>query len=200
MFLRLKVITVVGLVIMSLVVQGAVAVAGEEVYVTERTTDIKANKEKEERGLNFAKKAIKLADPYPGMKTEVSLRGKELENLVEKKKSLTIAIQRLQIGLTKKKAEFARNPELLKVSVKQYTQKIKELEGELVEVEKQIPALESELANVNIEIQVEEIGRNIMVEEEDTGKYEAEFEEAILGRFNNLKTLIPDSLSTPRFR
>lgn len=201
MFLREKVINVVGLVIMSLTVQGAFAFAGEEVYVPERTIDIKAIKEKEKRGLDFAKKAIKLADPYPGMKTEVNMRNKELNNLVEKKKSLTIAIQRLQIGLRKKKAEFARNPQLLKVSIQQYTQKIKEMEGELAEIDRQIPALESELANVNIELQVEEIGRNIMVEKDDTGKYDKEFEEAIQERFNTGKRLLNiSSLNTPSFR
>jgi chromosome segregation ATPase len=201
MFIRGKIINVVGLVLVSLAVQGTFAFAGEEVYVTEEPIDLKAIRDTEERGINFAKKAIKLADPYPGMKTEVSMRGKELDNLVERKNSLTIAIQRLQIGLRKKKAEFARNPELLKVSAKQYTQKIKEMEDELLEVEKQIPALESELANVKIELQVEEIGRNIMVDEDDTGDFDEEFEKAKQERFDAGKKLLNiGSLSTPRFR
>lgn len=201
MFIRGKIINVVGLVLVTLAVQGTFAFAGEEVYVTEEPIDLKAIRDTEERGINFAKKAIVSADIYPGMKREVNMRGKELDNLVERKNSLTIAIQRLQIGLRKKKAEFARNPELLKVSVKQYTQKIKVLEDELAEIEKQIPALESELANVNIEIQVEEIGRNIMVDEEDAEGFDEEFEEAIQERFDAGKKLLNiGPLSAPRFR
>lgn len=201
MFIRGMIINVAGLMLVSLIAQGTFAFAGEEVYVPVEPIDLKVISEKEDRGLNFAKKAIKLADPYPGMKTEVNIRNKELDNLVEKKKSLATAIQRLQIGLRKKRAEFARNPELLKVSVKQYTQKIKEMEDELAEIEKQIPALESELENVNIKLQVEEIGRNIMVDEKDTGKFDEEFEEAIQERFDAGKKLLNiGSLSTPKFR
>lgn len=208
MFLKEKILNIIGLVVMILFLQGTTAfpqdslpVIDNGIELEEKSVDMKTIKEKEERGLNFAKKAIKLADPYPGMKTEVNMRNKELNNLVERKKYLTTTIQRLQIGLRKKKAEFARNPELLKVSVKQYSQKIKELEDELVEIDKQIPALESELANVNIELQVEELARGIMVDEDDTGKFDEEFEEAIQERFNTGKKLLNlSSLSKISFR
>ena len=186
MFIREKVTNVFGLVLVSLIAQGTFAFSGEEVYVpvNPKAIDFKAIREKEERGLNLAKKAIKLADPYPGMKTDAEMRNNELGNLVERKKYLTATVQRLQIGLMNKKAKFARNPELLKVSVKQYTQKITEMKDELVEVEKQIPALESRLTNVNLELQVEELARGIMVDEEDTEGFDEEFEVAIQERFS----------------
>jgi hypothetical protein len=192
MFIRKKVTNVFGLILVSLIAQGTFVFAEGEVYVPEnpKTIDFKAIREKEERGLNLAKKAIKLADPYPGMKTEAAMRNNELGNLVERKKYLTATIQRLQIGLMNKKAKFARNPELLKVSVKQYTQKITEMKDELVEVEKQIPALESRLTNVNLELQVEELARGIMVGEEDTEGFDEEFEEAIQGRWEIGKALL----------
>jgi len=186
MFIREKVTNVFGLVLVSLIAQGTFAFSGEEVYVpvNPKAIDFKAIREKEERGLNLAKKAIKLADPYPGMKTDAEMRNNELGNLVERKKYLTATVQRLQIGLMNKKAKFARNPELLKVSVKQYTQKIAEMKDELVEVEKLMPTLESKLASVNLELQVEELARGIMVDEEDTEGFDEEFEVAIQERFS----------------
>ena len=192
MFIREKVINIFGLALVSLIAQGTFAFAGEVVYVpvNPKTIDFKAIREKEERGLNLAKKAIKRADPYPGMKTEVGMKSNELESLIEKKKYLTTTIQKLQIGLMNKKAKYARNPELLKVSVKQYTQKIAEMKDELVEVEKQIPALESRLASVNLELQVEELARGIMVGEEDTEGFDEEFEEAIQERWEVGKALM----------
>lgn len=199
MFIR-EIINVVGLVLVSLIAQGTFVFAGEEIYVPVEPIDLKTIKEKEERGLNLAKRAIKLADPYPGMKTEVNMRNKELKNLVEKKSNLKTTIQRLQIGLRKKKAEFARNPELLKVSVKQYSQKIEELQGELAEVKKQIPTLETKLANVNLELQVEKLSRGILADD-DTGKFDEEFEEAIQERFKTGKMLLDLSSSNmPGFR
>ena len=201
MFIR-EIINVVSLVLVSLIAQGTFVFAGEEVYhleavsgesvigLPEKVIDLKTIREKEERGLNLAKKAIKTADPYPGMKTEASRKTNEFDNLIERKKYLTITIQRLQLGLMKKKAEYARNPELLKVSVKQYSQKIAEMRDELTEIEKQIPALESKLASVNLELQVEELARGIMVNEENTGAFDEEFEEAIQERFNAGKLLL----------
>lgn len=206
MFIR-EIINVVGLILVSLIAQGTFVFAGEEVYyheavsgksvigLPEKTMDLKTIREKEERGLNLAKKAVIMADPYPGMRTEAEMKNNELDNLIERKKYLTTTIQRLQIGLMKKKAEFARNPELLKVSVKQYSQKITEMKDELAEIEKQIPALESKLASVNLELQVEELARGIMVDEEDTGGFDEEFEEAIQERFNAGKLLL--DLSSP---
>ncbi|KHE91651.1 MAG: hypothetical protein K8F52_15670 [Candidatus Scalindua rubra] len=207
MLLREKVSGIIGIAVMILFSGGATAfsqyslpVKEDHIEIERKSVDVKAIREKEERGLDFARKAIKLADHYPVMKTEVDMKNRELDGLVEKKTDLTKAIQRLQIGLRKKKAEFARSPQLLKVSTQQYTQKIKELEDELAEVEKQIPPLESELANVNIELQVEELGRNIMVVD-DTGKFDVEFEEAVQERFNAGKGLLnTNSLSTPKFR
>ena len=186
MFIRKKVTNVFGLILVSLIAQGTFVFAEGEVYVPEnpKTIDFKAIREKEERGLNLAKKAIKLADPYPGMKTDAEMRNNELGNLVERKKYLTATVQRLQIGLMNKKAKFARNPELLKVSVKQYTQKIAEMKDELAEVEKLMPTLESKLASVNLELQVEELARGIMVDEEDTEGFDEEFEVAIQERFS----------------
>ena len=201
MFIR-ETINVVGLVLVSLIAQGTFVFAEEEVYrleaasgktaigLPEKAIDLKAIREKEERGLNLAKKAVIMADPYPGMKTEAKMKNNELDNLIERKKYLTITIQRLQIGLMKKKAEFARNPELLKVSVKQYSQKITEMKDERAEIEKRVPALESKLASVNLELQVEELARGIMVDEEDTEGFDEEFEEAIQERFNTGKLLL----------
>jgi chromosome segregation ATPase len=208
MFLREKILSIIGLVAMVLLLEGSTAfsqyslpVKENDIKLKEKNVDTKAIKEKQKRGLDFAREAIKLADPYPGMKTEVNMRNKEIDSLAEKRKSLTMAIQRLQIGLRKKKAEFARNPQLLKVSTQQYTQKIKELEGELAEVEKQIPALESKLTGINLELQVEELSRGILVDEDDTEEFDKEFEEAIQERFNAGKGLLNiGSLSTPRFR
>ena len=64
------------------------------------------------------------------------------------------------------------------------------MKDELVEVEKQIPALESRLTNVNLELQVEELARGIMVGEEDTEGFDEEFEEAIQGRWEVGKALL----------
>ena len=209
MFIREKILSIFGLVAIVLLLDGSTAfsqyslpVKENDIKLEEKTVDTKAIKEKRKRGLDFARKAIKLADPYPGMKTEVNMRNKEIDSLVEKKNSLTMAIQRLQIGLRRKKAEFARNPQLLKVSTEQYTHKIMELEGELAEVEKQIPALESKLTSADLELQVEELSRGILVDEDDAGGFDKEFEEAIQKRFNAGKRLLNiGSLSTtPRFR
>jgi len=209
MFLREKILSIIGLVAIVLLLEGSTAfsqyslpVKENDIKLEEKSVDTKEIKEKQKRGLDFARKAIKLADPYPGMKTEVNMRNKEIDSLIEKKKSLKMAIQRLQIGLRKKKAEFAGNPQLLKISIQQYTQKIKELEGELVEIEKQIPALESKLTSADLELQVEELSRGILVDEDDAGGFDKEFEEAIQKRFNAGKRLLNiGSLSTtPRFR
>jgi len=209
MFLREKILSIIGLVAIVLLLEGSTAfsqyslpVKENDIKLEEKSVDTKEIKEKQKRGLDFARKAIKLADPYPGMKTEVNMRNKEIDSLIEKKKSLKMAIQRLQIGLRKKKAEFAGNPQLLKISIQQYTQKIKDLEGELVEIEKQIPALESKLTSADLELQVEELSRGILVDEDDAGGFDKEFEEAIQKRFNAGKRLLNiGSLSTtPRFR
>ncbi len=195
MCLKEKTKNVIGLVVISLIMGSTVAFSEEEIFVPEKAIDLKTIREKEERGLNLAKKAVIMADPYPGMKTEAEMKNNELDNLIERKRNLTTTIQRLQIGLTKKKAEFARNPELLKVSVKQYSQKITEMKDELAEIEKQIPALESKLASVNLALQVEELARGIMVDEKDTGGFDEEFEEAIQERFNAGKLLLDLSSS-----
>jgi hypothetical protein len=208
MFLRKKTLSIIGLVAMVLLLEGSTAfsqyslpVKENDIKLEDKSVDTKAIKDKEERGLDFARKAIILADPYPGMKTEVNMRNKELDNLVEKKKSLALAIQRLQISLRKKKSKFARNPQLLKVTVLQYTQKLEELEGELVDLEKQIPELVSKQTNVNLSLQVEELSRGILADGDDTGRFDEEFEEAIQDRFNTGKKLLSiGSLSTPSFR
>ena len=190
MFIREKVINVIGLVLVSLIVQGTFVFAGEDVYAPTETLDLKAIREKEESGLNLAKKAIRVLDPYPGMKADAGMKNNELDGLVERKKYLATTIQRLQIGLMNKKAKYARNPELLKASVRQYSQKITEMKDELAEAERQIPPLESKLASVNLELQVEELTRGIKVDEEDTGGFDEEFEEAIQGRWKVGKALM----------
>lgn len=202
MLLRNLWISVVSLAIIFLAAQAVFAFDGEDAYTQEGNIDIKAIREQEKRGISHAINAIKLADPYPGLKTEVNIKENELNKLVEKKKGLEMTIQRLQIGLRKKKAEFARNPELLKVAEKQYTQKIRELEDELAETEKQAPALESKLARVTLERQVEEVSRGVFKDDdEDTGRFDGEFGEAIQERFNTGKGLLNLSFSnTPRFR
>jgi len=208
MFLREKVLSIACLVVMALLLGGttafpqySLAVKDNDIELKEKSVDTKAIREMEERGLDFARKAMVDSDFYPGKKTEAKIKNDELVKLVEKKKDLAIRIQRLQIGMRKEKAKFALNPQLLKVTVKQYTQKIKELEDELVEVEKQIPALESELANVNIELKVEELSRGIKVDEEDNGDFDEEFEKAKEERWKRGKGLVKTgSLSTLRFR
>ena len=219
MFLRRNIRNVIGLVVMSLVLGSTVAFSKEiipeyknffdlnaskemkervpnlpkskEVYISGEAIDLEAIREKEEKGLGLAKKAITMADPYPGIKAELSRKKKELNNLVERKKNLTATIQRLQIGLNRKKAELARKPKLLKVSVQQYTQKIMELKDELAGIEKRIPVLESNLAEVNLELQVEELVRgNLSSVEEDAGEFDEEFEEVVQERFNAGKILI----------
>ena len=94
MFLRKKTLSIIGLVAMVLLLEGSTAfsqyslpVKENDIKLEDKSVDTKAIKDKEERGLDFARKAIILADPYPGMKTEVNMRNKELDNLVEKKKS-----------------------------------------------------------------------------------------------------------------
>lgn len=189
------------LAILSLVVQSTLSFAGEDVYISEKTIDLKATRKMEDRGLNFAREAIIWADTYLGKKTEVKIRKDELDKLVEKKKSLAIAIQRLQIGLRRKKAKYARNPELLKVSVRQYSQDIEDMQYELAEIEKQIPALESKLARVTIKVEAEELKRGINRNKKETGGFDEEFEEEIQKRFERGKSLINiGSLSTSRFR
>ncbi len=213
MFFRRNIRNVISLTVMSLVIGNAVAFSQEtlpahqnefdsrpswemketepglgkikNVLASEENLDQKTIKEKEENGLRLAIKAITMADPYPGIKAEVSRKSKELNKLVERKKNLTITIQRLQIGLNRKKAELANKPELLKVSVKQYTQKIMELKDELTGIEKQIPTLETKLAKSNLELQVEELARgDLDTEEEDSDEFDAKFEEVIQDRFN----------------
>lgn len=202
MLLRNLWIGAVGLSIVFLSAQAVFAFDGEDAYTQKGNIDIKAIREQEKRGISHAINAIKLADPYPGLKTEINIKENELNKLVEKKKGLEMTIQRLQIGLRKKKAEFARNPELLKVAEKQYTQKIRELEDELAETEKQAPALESKLARVTLERQVEEVSRGVFKDDdEDTGRFDGEFGEAIQERFDAGKKLLDiGSLSAPRFR
>jgi chromosome segregation ATPase len=219
MFLRRNIRNVIGLAVMSLFLGSTVAFSQEmipeyknsfdlnaskemkerlpnfpkrkEVYIPEEAIDLETIREKEENGLRLAKKAITMADPYPGSKAELSRKKKELNNLVERRKNLTATIQRLQIGLNRKKAELARKPKLLKVSVQQYTQKIMELKDELAGIEKRIPVLESNLAEVNLELQVEELVRgNLSSVEEDAGEFDEEFEEVVQERFNAGKILI----------
>lgn len=229
MFFRRNVRNVIGLVVMSLVLGSTVAFSqetisthkppfdlntsgemkervpvfakGKEVFVPEEAIDLKAIREKEEKGLSLAIKAITMADPYPGIKTEVIRKSKELNNLVERKKNLVITIQRLQVGLNKKKAELAHKPKLLKVSVQQYTQKIMEFKDELTSIEKRLPVLESSLAKANLELQVEELVRGDLEDEEGTGEFDEEFEEVIQKRFNAGKKLLNfSSLSKISFR
>ncbi len=201
MFLREKIRNVIGLVIMSLILKSAIAFSEEDIFVTEKVIDLKTIKEKEEKGLNLAKKAIIMADPYPSIKKDVKRRNDELQDLKKRRNDLTILIQKAQVMLNRKKAELANNPLLLKMAVKQYTQKISEMKDELAEIEKQIPLLGSKLAKANLELQVEELVRGDLVNDEDTDAIDEEFEEAIRERFNNgIKLLNLGSLNKLRFR
>jgi seryl-tRNA synthetase len=201
MFLRGKIRNVFSMVIISFILESAIAFSEEELFVPKQAIDLKTIKEKEEKGLNLAKKAIIMADPYPSIKKDVMRKNDELQVLKKRRNDLTIFIQKAQVMLNRKKAEHANNPPLLKMAVKQYTQKIEELRDELSEVDRQIPTLESKLAKASLELQVEELVRGDLVDDEDTDAIDEEFEGEILERFNTGKGLLDlSSLSERRFR
>jgi seryl-tRNA synthetase len=201
MFLREKIRNVFSMVIISFILESAIAFSEEELFVPKQAIDLKTIKEKEEKGLNLAKKAIIMADPYPSIKKDVMRKNDELQVLKKRRNDLTIFIQKAQVMLNRKKAELANNPPLLKMAVKQYTQKIEELRDELSEVDRQIPTLESKLAKASLELQVEELVRGDLVDDEDTDAIDEEFEGEILERFNTGKGLLDlSSLSERRFR
>jgi hypothetical protein len=65
------------------------------------------------------------------------------------------------------------------------------LKDELVGIEKRIPVLESNLAEANLELQVEELVRGDMTYgKEDIGEFDEAFEEVVQERFNAGKILI----------
>jgi hypothetical protein len=140
--------------------------------------DTKSIKKADERALTLARQAIKWTDTLPGKKTKAVMMDNELNNLIERKQHLLSVMQKLKIGLMRKKAKHARNPELLEVSVKQYSQNIMEMEDELAEIEKRLPVEKSRLARVTIEVEAEELRRGIEDTKGKTNEYEVEFEEA----------------------
>ena len=144
----------------------------------EKEIDTKAIRKTEERALTLARQAIKWTDTLPGKKTKAVMMDNELNNLIERKQHLLSVMQKLKIGLMRKKAKHARNPELLEVSVKQYSQNIMEMEDELAEIEKRLPVEKSRLARVTIEVEAEELRRGIEDGKGETKEYEVEFEEA----------------------
>jgi len=140
--------------------------------------DTKSIKKADERALTLARQAIKWTDTLPGKKTKAEMMDNELDNLIERKKHLLSVMQKLKIGLMRKKAKYAHNPELLEVSVKHYSQNIMEMEDELAEIEKRLPVEKSRLARVTIEVEAEELRRGIEDGKGETKEYEVEFEEA----------------------
>ena len=145
--------------------------------------DTKSIKKADERALTLARHAIKWTDTLPSKKTKAEMMDNELNNLIERKQHLLSVMQKLKIGLMRKKAKHARNPELLEVSVKQYSQNIMEMEDELAEIEKRLPVEKSRLARVTIEVEAEELRRGIEDVKGETKEYEVEYEEAVQERW-----------------
>ena len=149
----------------------------------EKEIDTKAIRKTEERALTLARQAIKWTDTLPGKKTKAEMMDNELDNLIERKKHLLSVMEKLKIGLMRKKARYANNPGLREVSVKQYSQNIMEMEDELAEIEKRLPVEKSRLARVTIEVEAEEVRRGIEDVKGETKEYEVEYEEAVQERW-----------------
>ncbi len=114
---------------------------------------------KEEKGLDLARSAIEMADPYPNLKESVKAKTEEIQELTRKKTALQTMVQRTKVDMNKKAAEFANNPRMLEVTKKLYTKKINEMQQEYVEIEQLLPKLNTELAENTIELQAEELTR-----------------------------------------
>ena len=114
---------------------------------------------KEEKGLDLARSAIEMADPYPNLKESVKAKTEEMQEFTRKKTALQTMIQRTKVDMNKKAAEFANNPRMLEITKKLYTKKINEMKQDYSEIEQLLPKLNTELAENTIELQAEELTR-----------------------------------------
>ena len=137
---------------------------------------------KEEKGLDLARSAIEMADPYPNLKESVKVKAEEIQELTRKKTALQTMIQRTKVDMNKKTAEFANNPRMLEVTKKLYTKKIHEMKQEYVEIEQLLPKLNTELAENTIELQAEELTR--AKDENGSDKIEDTYQKAVTERFD----------------
>ena len=137
---------------------------------------------KEEKGLDLARSAIEMADPYPNLKESVKVKAEEIQELTRKKTAIQTMIQRTKVDMNKKTAEFANNPRMLEVTKKLYTKKIHEMKQEYVEIEQLLPKLNTELAENTIELQAEELTR--AKDENGSDKIEDTYQKAVTERFD----------------
>jgi len=148
---------------------------------------------KEEKGLDLARSAIEMADPYPNLKESVKVKAEEIQELTRKKTALQTMIQRTKVDMNKKTAEFANNPRMLEVTKKLYTKKIHEMKQEYVEIEQLLPKLNTELAENTIELQAEELTR--AKDENGSDKIEDTYQKAVTERFEKGTSLL-NSINT----
>lgn len=148
---------------------------------------------KEAKGLDLARSAIEMADPYPNLKESVKSKTEEMQELTRKKTALQTMIQRTKVDMNKKAAEFANNPRMLEVTKKLYTKKINEMKQEYVEVEQLLPKLNTELAENTIELQAEELTRT--KEENPSDNIEDSYQKAVSERFDKGASLL-NSINT----
>lgn len=137
---------------------------------------------KEARGLDLARSAIEMADPYPNLKESVKAKTEEIQELTRKKTALQTMIQRTKMDMNKKAAEFANNPRMLEVTKKLYTKKITEMQQEYAEIEQLLPKLNTELAENTIELQAEELTR--AKDENASDNIDDTYQKAINERFD----------------
>jgi len=148
---------------------------------------------KEEKGLELARSAIEMADPYPNLKESVKAKAEEIQELTRKKTALQTMIQRTKVDMNKKTAEFANNPRMLEITKKLYTKKINEMQQEYVEIEQLLPKLNTELAENTIELQAEELTH--AKDENASDNIEDTYQKAITERFDK-GTLLLNSINT----
>ncbi|MCF6157605.1 MAG: hypothetical protein E3K32_03315 [wastewater metagenome] len=140
-------------------------------------------RQREENGLNLARQAILLADPYPGLKKSVKMKGEQIQELTKRKTAIQAMIQRTKIELNKKTSEFANNPHILEIARKLYTKKMNELKQELAEIDTVLPGIQIELTEDTIELQAEELVR--VKEKNASGEMDDIYEKAVMDRFQH---------------
>src|SRR3972149_1115259 len=148
---------------------------------------------KEEKGLDLARSAIEMADPYPNLKESVKTKAEEIQELTRRKTTLQTMIQRTKVDMNKKAAEFANNPRMLEITKKLYTKKIHEMQQEYVEIEQLLPKLNTELAENTIELQAEELTR--AKDENASDNIDNTYQKAVSERFDK-GTLLLNSINT----
>ena len=148
---------------------------------------------KEAKGLDLARSAIAMADPYPNLKESVKAKTEQVQDLNKRKNALQTMMQHTKIELNKKSAEFANNPRMLEITKKLYTKKIQEMKQEFVEIEQLLPKVNTDLAENTIELQVEEFTR--VKEENASDNIEDSYQKAISERFDK-GTLLLNSINT----